>query len=87
MKGRKSWAMAYCGMAAALSIAFMLLGAVTPIFMYIAPAIASFLVATVCVECGKTLAWTAYGAVSLQSQSEAAGSSVQKGTVVTITCG
>ena len=28
MKGRKSksWAMAYCGMAAALSIAFMLLG-------------------------------------------------------------
>ena len=67
MKGRKSWAMAYCGMAAALSIAFMLLGAVTPIFMYIAPAIASFLVATVCVECGKTLAWTAYGAVSLLS--------------------
>ena len=56
MKGRKSWAMAYCGMAAALSIAFMLLGAVIPIFMYIAPAIASFLVATVCVECGKTLA-------------------------------
>ena len=67
MKGRKSWAMAYCGMAAALSIAFMLLGAVIPIFMYIAPAIASFLVATVCVECGKTLAWTAYGAVSLLS--------------------
>ena len=30
-------------------------------------AIASFLVATVCVECGKTLAWTAYGAVSLLS--------------------
>ena len=45
----------------------MLLGAVIPIFMYIAPAIASFLVATVCVECGKTLAWTAYGAVSLLS--------------------
>ena len=67
MKGRKSWAMAYCGMAAALSIAFMLLGAVIPILMYIAPAIASFLVATVCVECGKTLAWTAYGAVSLLS--------------------
>ena len=57
--------MAYCGMAAALSIAFMLLGAAIPIFLYIAPAVASFLVATVCVECGKTLAWTAYGAVSL----------------------
>ena len=69
MKERKSksWAMAYCGMAAALSIAFMLLGAVIPIFMYIAPAIASFLVATVCVECGKTMALTAYGAVSLLS--------------------
>ena len=66
MKGRrKSWAMAYCGMAAALSVAFMLLGAAIPIFLYIAPAVASFLVATVCVECGKTMAWTAYGAISL----------------------
>ena len=66
MKGRrKSWAMAYCGMAAALSIAFMLLGAAVPIFLYVAPAVASFLVATVCVECGKTMAWTAYGAISL----------------------
>ena len=27
MKARKSWAMAYCGMAAALSVALMLLGA------------------------------------------------------------
>ena len=57
--------MAYCGMAAALSVAFMLLGAAIPIFLYIAPAVASFLVATVCVECGKTMAWTAYGAISL----------------------
>ena len=66
MKGRrKSWSMAYCGMAAALSIAFMLLGAAIPIFLYVAPAVASFLVATVCVECGKTMAWTAYGAISL----------------------
>ena len=67
MKGRKSksWAMAYCGMAAALSVALMLLGVVIPIFMYIAPAVASFLIATVCMECGKTMALTAYGAVSL----------------------
>ena len=67
MKGRrsKSWAMAYCGMAAALSVALMLLGAVIPIAMYIAPAVASFLIATVCMECGKTMALTAYGAVSL----------------------
>ena len=61
MKGRrsKSWAMAYCGMAAALSVAMMLMGAVFPI--------ASFLIATVCVECGRTMALTAYGAVSLLS--------------------
>ena len=54
MKARKSWAMAYCGMAAALSVALMLLGAVVPVLMFIAPAVASLLVATVCVECGRT---------------------------------
>ena len=57
--------MAYCGMAAALSVAFMLMGAVFPIAMFIAPAVAGFLIATVCVECGMTMAVTAYGAVSL----------------------
>ena len=67
MRGRKSWAMAYCGMAAALCVALMLLGAVVPVLMFIAPAVASFLIATVCVECGKTMAFTAYGAVSLLS--------------------
>ena len=50
MKARKSWAMAYCGMAAALSVALMLLGAVVPVLMFIAPAVASLLIATVCVE-------------------------------------
>ena len=50
MKARKSWAMAYCGMAAALSVALMLLGAVVPVLMFIAPAVASLLIATVC--CG-----------------------------------
>ena len=63
----KSWAMAYCGMAAALSVALMLLGAVVPVLMFIAPAVASLLIATVCVECGRTMALTAYGAVSLLS--------------------
>lgn len=67
VKARKSWAMAYCGMAAALSVALMLLGAVVPVLMFIAPAVASLLIATVCVECGKTMALTAYGAVSLLS--------------------
>ena len=67
MKARKSWAMAYRGMAAALSVALMLLGAVVPVLMFIAPAVASLLIATVCVECGRTMALTAYGAVSLLS--------------------
>ena len=43
----------------------MLLGAVIPIAMFIAPALAGFLIATVCVECGRTMALTAYAAVSL----------------------
>ena len=67
MKGRKSWGMAYCGMAAALCVALMLLGAVVPVLMFIAPAVASLLIATVCMECGMKMALTAYGAVSLLS--------------------
>ena len=47
-QNRKSWTMAYCGMAAALCVALMLLGAVIPIAMFIAPALAGFLIATVC---------------------------------------
>ena len=62
---QKSWAMAYCGIVAALCVALMLLGAVIPIAMFIAPAVAGFLVATVCVECGRTMALTAYAAGSL----------------------
>ena len=62
---RKSWAMAYCGIVAALCVALMLLGAVSPIAMFIAPAVAGFLIATVCVECGLQMALTAYAAVSL----------------------
>ena len=62
---QKSWAMAYCGIVAALCVALMLLGAVIPIAMFIAPAVAGFLVATVCVEFGMQLALTAYAAVSL----------------------
>ena len=52
-------------LAAALCVALMLLGAVIPIAMFIAPALAGFLIATVCVECGRTMAPTAYAAVSL----------------------
>ena len=63
-KHQKSWGMAYCGIVTALCVALMLLGAVIPIAMFIAPAVAGFLVATVCVECGMQLALTAYAAVS-----------------------
>lgn len=62
---QKSWAMAYCGIVAALCVALTLLGAVIPIAMFIAPAVAGFLIATVCVECGMQMALTAYAAVSL----------------------
>ena len=50
MKKRKSksWSLAYCGMAAALCVALMLLGTIIPIAMFIAPAVASFLIATSC---------------------------------------
>lgn len=66
MKGRrKSWTMAYCGMTAALCVALMLLGAVIPVLMFVAPAAASLLIAAVCAECGMKMALTAYGAVSL----------------------
>ena len=57
--------MAYCGIVAALCVALMLLGVVIPIAMFIAPAVAGFLIATVCVECGLQMALTAYAAVSL----------------------
>ena len=72
MKGRKSWAMAYCGMAAALCVALMLLGAVVPVLMFIAPAVASLLIATVCMECGMKMALTAYGASLEHSLSSSA---------------
>lgn len=63
----KSWVLAYCGMAAALCIAVMLLGTAVPVLMFIAPAVAGFLIGTVREECGSRMALTAYGAVSLLS--------------------
>lgn len=63
----KSWMLAYCGMASALCIAVMLLGTALPILLFIAPAVAGFLIATVREECGSRMALTAYAAVSLLS--------------------
>lgn len=67
MRTQKSWSVAYCGVAAALCVVLMLLGAVIPIAMFIAPALAGFLIATVCTECGRKMALTDYAAVSLMS--------------------
>lgn len=63
----KSWMLAYCGMASALCIAVMLLGTALPILLFIAPAVAGFLIATVREECGSRMALTAYASVSLLS--------------------
>ena len=61
MKGRKSksWAMAYCGMAAALSVVLMPLGAVFPTAVFTAPAVATLLIATDCAAGGPTRALNA----------------------------
>jgi len=63
----KSWQLALCGVLGALAIVVMLLGAVIPAAMYIAPALAAAMVMIVCVECGPVMAWTQYAAVSLLS--------------------
>jgi len=64
----KSWMLAYCGMASALCIAVMLLGTALPILLFIAPAVAGFLIAAVRGEGGPSrMALTAYAAVSLLS--------------------
>ncbi len=62
---RQSWTLAYCGMASALCLTLMLLGAIFPVAMFIAPALAGFLIKTVEIECGRKPAFTAFGAVSL----------------------
>ncbi len=64
---RQSWTIAFCGMAAALAVVCMLLGAVIPIAMFIGPALAGLLIAFVEVECGRRMALTAYLAVSILS--------------------
>ena len=67
MKGRagQSWAVALCGMAVAVSVVLMLLGAVIPVAMFIAPAAGGIFIGAVALECGRRWAWTAYGAAAL----------------------
>ena len=67
MKQRKnpSWSIALCGMAVAFSVVLMLLGAIIPIAMFIAPAVGGVFIGFVAIECGRRYAWTTYGAASL----------------------
>lgn len=60
-----SWSIALCGMVVALAVVLMLLGAIIPIAMFIAPALGGIFIGAVDVECGHRYAWTTYGAASL----------------------
>ncbi len=62
---RASWCIALCGVLGAVSVALMLLGAVIPLAMFIAPAVGGILVQLACEECGRRYAWTLYAAISL----------------------
>lgn len=64
---KKSFSLALCGVFGALSVVMMLLGAIVPVAMYIAPAAAALLVMVAQQECGSRMAWTLYVAVSLIS--------------------
>ncbi len=63
----QSWPVAFCGVSVALAVVVMLLGAVIPAAMFIAPAVGGLLIAAVEAECGRSYAFTAYGAASLLS--------------------
>ena len=64
-RDQQSWPVALCGMAVAVSVVLMLLGAIIPVAMFIAPAAGGILIGAVAVECGPRWAWTAYGAAGL----------------------
>lgn len=63
----QSLMMAFCGMAAGLSAALMLLGGVIPAATYAVPMLCGTLLLPVLLEFGKKAAWTVYAAVSLLS--------------------
>ncbi len=60
-----SWPVALCGMVVALSVVLMLLGAIIPVAMFIAPAAGGLLIGAVAEECGHRYAWITYGAASV----------------------
>ena len=62
---RQSLMIAFCGMAAGLSVAIMLLGGVIPAATYAVPMLCGLLLLPVLLEFGPKAAWTVYIAVSL----------------------
>ena len=64
-RDQQSWAVALCGMSVAVSVVLMLLGAIIPVAMFIAPAAGGIFIGAVALECGRRWAWTAYAAAAL----------------------
>ena len=64
-RARQSWPVALCGMAVAVAVVLLLLGAILPVALFIAPAAGGIFIGAVGVECGRRWAWTAYGAAGL----------------------
>ena len=62
---RQSSKVAFCGLMAALSVAWMLMGGVIPIATYCVPMASAALLLPILLEYGKKAAWTMYAAVSL----------------------
>ena len=62
---RQSLMVAFCGMAAGLSVVVMLLGGVIPAATYAVPMLCGLLLLPVLLEFGQKAAWTVYVAVSL----------------------
>ncbi len=62
---RQSVTMAMCGMAAGLSVAVMLLGAVIPVATYAAPLLCGLLLLPVMTEFGRREAWITFAVTSL----------------------
>lgn len=64
---RQSVMVAFCGMAAALSVVVMMLGGVIPIATYAVPMICGTLLLPILIEFGKKAAWAAFFSVALLS--------------------
>ena len=61
---RQSLMMAFCGMAAGLSLVIMLMGGLIPIATYAVPMLCGLLLLPILLEFGKTAAWTTFFVVA-----------------------